>query len=165
MDYSRRLLELCQEKDFNEDEVKELIKNVDINEFVEYENDKTTYLWQAVYYINVGMAELLIKNGADVNLIVDGESVFEVLDFDVIFDVVELQDDRKMFDCEFKIWILMIGYGGKCRNCKCPLNLKDGFDIEGFKKFEDFDYNIEFLKGDWIMHIINIKTGEEVASL
>ena len=41
----------------------------------------------------------------------------------------------------------------------------NGYTKEVFKEYDGLDYEIEFLQSDWIMHIRNKYTGEEVAFL
>ena len=71
-----QLLEMCSNIDFSIEEAEDIIKQVDINEpFVSTYGMKTTFLSKAVEYFNVRMVELLLKNGANPNLSVDGENV------------------------------------------------------------------------------------------
>ncbi len=65
VNYSKRLFELCKEKEFNTEIAKELIKNVDLNSIILDEH--TTFLITAVEYENTDMIKLLLKNGADPN--------------------------------------------------------------------------------------------------
>lgn len=119
-----------------------------------------------IYYGNAVpvIARMLMEHGGDPNLRVDGETIFEELDFDIIFDVTELEN-KKLFDAEFKLWLVMIGYGGKIKNGISPVELKNGYRAEMFKQFERFDYRIEFLGKDWIMYIFNKENGEVAAVL
>ncbi len=119
-----------------------------------------------IYYGNTApvLVRMLLEHGLDPNLEVDGETIFEELDFDIVFDVVELEN-KALFNIEFKVWLVMMGYGGTIQGGRCPVELKNGYEIEMFKRFENFDYEIEFLKKDWIMHIFNKESGEEVAIL
>lgn len=119
-----------------------------------------------IYYGNTApvLVRMLLEYGLNPNLEADGETIFEELDFDIVFDVVELEN-KALFDIEFKVWLVMMGYGGIIKGGRCPVELKNGYEIEMFKRFEDFDYEIEFLKKDWIMHIFNKESGEEVAIL
>lgn len=50
----------------------------------------------------------LMECGGNPNLEIDGEQLFPELDFDIVFDAVEL-DNKRLFDIEFKIWLVMIG--------------------------------------------------------
>ncbi len=136
-----------------------------------YTTDNINYhnIMQEIRYINNGdtapiIMRKLMECGGDPNLDIDGCSLFSELDFDIIFDVVEL-DNKPIFDIEFKIWLVMMGYGGYIKEHKRPVKMKEGHSPEIFKNFEDFDYKIEFKSKDWIMHIFNKYSGIEVASL
>ncbi len=136
-----------------------------------YTTDGINYynVMQEIRHIDNGdVAPIIIRNlmecGGDPNLVIDGESLFHEIDFDIIFDIVEL-DNKRLFDIEFKIWLVLMGYGGCVENRECPVKLKDGCAIEMFKNFEDFDYAIEWIPKEWIMHIFRKDNGEEVAIL
>ena len=107
---------------------------------------------------------LMLENGGSTQTEIDNESIFSMIDFDVVFDVVEL-DDKELFDKEFRIWLLMIGYGAENNTGKCPLDIVGGYDIENFKEFEKFSYKIEFSEKDWTMHIFDNEINKEVARL
>ena len=115
-------------------------------------------------YIAAETLKLMLENGGKVDIDNGDEPLFLSLDFDVVFDVIEL-DNKELFDKEFKFWILMIGYGATIKDNKCPINIANGYSIEEFKDFKNFNYEIEFLEKDWVMHIIDIRTNKEVATL
>lgn len=122
---------------------------------------KIKYLWSE---IAPEVLKILMEAGGDANLIEDGESIFESLDFDVVFDVVEL-DNNELFRAEVLCWFVLIGYGGRISNGTEPVTMLNGYTKEVFKEYDGLDYEIEFLQSDWIMHIRNKYTGEEVAFL
>lgn len=107
---------------------------------------------------------LLLENGGNVDIDDGDEPLFRSLDFDIVFDVVEL-NNKVFFEQEFKLWLLMIGYGGTIVDNRCPVDVMDGFSTEQFKNFENFTYEIEFTEKDWIMHIFDIRTNKEVARI
>lgn len=106
----------------------------------------------------------LMECGGKPNLEINGEEFFPELDFNIVFDVVE-QENKRLFDIEFKIWLVLMGYGGYIKDHECPVKMKEGYTQEIFKNFEDFDYKIEWVPKDWIMHIFRKDTGEDVATL
>ena len=132
------------------------------------ENNESCILGELQYidnpYIAPQVMKYLLENGADPNLYVDGETVFEKYNFDIVFDVVEL-DNKNLFDIEFMCWLVLLGYGGKLSNGKEPLKMVNGETYKIFKEYQLFDYTIEYNESDWIMHIINKETGKEVAVL
>ena len=115
-------------------------------------------------YIAAETLKLMLENSGKVDIDNGDEPLFLSLDFDIVFDVIEL-DNKELFNKEFKFWILMIGYGATIKDNKCPINVVNGYSIEEFKDFKNFTYEIEFLEKDWVMHIIDIKTNKEVATL
>ncbi len=114
-------------------------------------------------YLSAETMKLMLENGANVNIDDGDEPLFQALDFDIMYDVDGLED-KEIFDKEFRLWLLMIGFGAAVDN-RCPVNLAEGFSVERFKNFRQFTYTIERLEKEWIMHIIDIKTGKEVATL
>ena len=131
---------------------------------INYEN-----IIQELRYIDNGdTAPVILRNiltvGGDPNIKIDGRSFFEELDFDVIFDVVEL-NDKRLFDIQFRYWLVMMGFGGYIKEHVCPVKMTSGYSQEIFQEFEKFDYRIEFIPKGWIMHIFNKKSGIEVAVL
>ncbi len=115
-------------------------------------------------YIGAKTLRLLLENGGNPCLELDGEPLFDMIDFDVVFDVVEL-DNEALFDNEFKMWLLMIGYGATIKDNRCPVEVISGYSTDEFKEFENFKYEIEIFEEDWIMHIIDVRTNTEVAKL
>ena len=131
-------------------------------------NGETNIIYELRYidnmYKGAETIRLMLENGGSTQTEIGNESIFSMIDFDVVFDVVEL-DDKELFDKEFRIWLLMIGYGAENNTGKCPLDIVDGYDIENFKEFEKFSYKIEFLEKDWTMHIFDNEINKEVAKL
>ena len=77
-----QLINMCANPDLSIEEAEGIIKQVNINEpFVSTYGMKTTFLSKAVESFNVRMVELLLKNGANPNLIVDGENVLWALQY------------------------------------------------------------------------------------
>ena len=118
-------------------------------------------------YVSADTMRLFMEHGGDVDLVLDGETMFRHIDFDIVFGVIE-QEDRQYYDCLVHLWLVLIGYGGRIPGNECPLNMKDGKAPEIFRQHERFDWEIErtsAVEAGWIMHILDRKTGEEVAEL
>lgn len=131
-------------------------------------NGETNIIYELRYvdnmYKGAETIRLMLENGGSTQTEIDNESIFSMIDFDVAFDVVEL-DNKDLYDKEFRIWLLMIGYGAVNNTGRCPLDIVDGYDIENFKEFEKFSYKIEFSEKDWTMHIFDNEINKEVAKL
>ena len=111
---------------------------------------------------------LLFQNGADPNVVIDDESLFEKIDCNVVTfaTLLEIEDeDRIPYENDFRLWLLMLAYGGHLKHTKNILKVKDGFDIDMFDNCESFSYRKEVTADDWFLHIYVTKTGEEVAIL
>ena len=113
------------------------------------------------------LLRLLLNNGADPNVIIRDDSLFNILDDHVVmnaslFDIEG--EDRVPYEHDFRLWLLMMAYGGETAHGS-PLKIKDGYDIDMFANCESFSYRKEMVEGDWYLHIYIIKTGEEVAVL
>lgn len=139
-----------------------------------YTDDGRNYynIMQEIRYIDNGdtaptIMRMLMEHGGNPNLQIDVETLFEWLDFSVVFDVIEL-NNKRLFDIEFKIWLVLMGFGGYIKNLECPVKMKTGYSVEVFKNFEDFDYTIDMInqaEEKWVMHIFNKSTNEEIATL
>lgn len=106
----------------------------------------------------------LLQKGGDPNIKIDGLSFFEYVDHDVLFDVEE-QEDKRLFDIQFRFWLVLMGFGGYINDHQCPVKMAEGHDQSIFKDFEKFDYRIEYGQSDWTMRIFCKETGAEVATL
>ncbi len=114
------------------------------------------------------LLRLLFKNGADPNVRIDDESFFEKIDDHVVINATLFEiegEDRAIYEKEFRLWLLMMAYGGRLQDCRKIVDIKDGYDIDMFANCESFSYRQEIVKGDWFLHIYITKTGEEVAVL
>lgn len=115
------------------------------------------------------LMRLFLEHGADPNLVVEGESVFEHIDFAVSFDEFF---SRSTVYC----WLVLMAYGGRLGEDKhLPLKMYDNLDVSIFKRFEDYAY-YEIIPiqqkagyyGCWKMLIYDTRTGDQarlVASL
>ena len=119
-------------------------------------------------FVRYKLFRLLFRNGADPNVIIDDESFFEKVDGDVVTFATLLEiegEDRLPYEKDFRLWLLMIAYGGRLNDGRQPLQLKDGFSIDTLENCECFSYRKEMKEDDWYLHIFITETGEEVAVL
>ena len=80
------------------------------------------------------LMRLFMENGADPNLIVDGESVFEHIDFAIYIDEYF---SRSTVYC----WLVLMAYGGRGGEDKqLPLTMHHNLDVSIFKRYEDYAY-------------------------
>lgn len=119
-------------------------------------------------FVRYKLFRLLFRNGADPNVIIDDESFFEKVYGDVVTFATLLEiegEDRLPYEKDFRLWLLMIAYGGRLSDGEQPLQLKEGFSIDMLENCEVFSYRKEMKEDGWDLHIFITKTGEEVAVL
>ena len=107
--------------------------------------------------------KLLLENGGDPNLVVDGDSIFTDVDFDIFFGAVE-QHMRITYDSNVHYWMVLVGYGGKLIDGRDPVTLQPGCTLEMFKDHRNLDFCLEKEDGDYTMHIFDKRTKWEIAT-
>ena len=114
--------------------------------------------------ISLPILKKLLEIGGNPNLMIYDETLFDRVDFEIVFGAVE-QEDREFYDIWVKFWFLLMGYGGRLSNGHDALKLKNGNSYEIFKNYERLSFNLEFTNEDWYMHIFLKDSGEEIAFL
>lgn len=148
--------------------LQDLLKTgLDIN--VCLDTDECNILF-ALQYVDVPFlaataTRLLLEHGADPYIQdEDGECLFYKIDGDIAIDIGVLPDRfvQYMFQC----WLVMIGYGARPEKVE-PFQLNTGHSYDELKEFEYFDWKIRYEpeKRENILHIIDIRTGEEIGTL
>ncbi len=108
------------------------------------------------------LMRLFMEHGADPNLVVEGESVFEHIDFAISYDEYF---SRSSVYC----WLVLMAYGGRLGEDKyLPLTMHNNLDVSIFKRFEDYAY-YEIIPteqkagyyGCWKMFIYDTRTGDQ----
>ena len=119
-------------------------------------------------------ARLILERGGDPNLVVNGESVFEQLDFDIIFDAREFfsgeeyipPENAHVFNALVHLWFVMMGYGGVIKGGRCPVSLKEGCSVEMLKQHERLDFSVSLNRDayqGWELLIFEKESGETIA--
>lgn len=130
-------------------------------------SEEANIMYELSYIDNEDVAaktiRLLLENGGSVDIYDGDESLFERIDFDIIFDITEFGECA--IKHRFKVWLVMIGYGATIKDNQRPVEVVNGYGVEQFKSFENFTYEIEYSENDWIMHIIDVRTNAEAARL
>lgn len=134
-----RLLELCSDLCFDEEEARSLIGKLNLNtELADptHPNSRTTYLLEATQYANIEMVRLLLQNGADPNFILYAdkplwrENPFWNLQYN---DFGETEEENEV---GLKMAQLMLEYGA---NPNITLDDEDLFSYVCFAVFNDDD--------------------------
>jgi len=91
--------------------------------------------------------------------------VFESI-YTMFFDHLIEAGYSELTETRFKIWIMMIGYGGKLKNGEMPVNLINGFNFIQFRKCENFKFKVEILSNkEFALQIIKSDSEEIVATV
>jgi len=106
---------------------------------------------------------MMMERGGDPNLEISGEALFEKLDFDIWFDMVEMQEMMWKFDIEFKCWLVLISYGGGGSDENRPLDMQNGYRAEDLRMFENFDYELDFSCKTRALRVVCKGNGEVAA--
>ena len=128
-------------------------------------------------YVAADTLRLLLEHGGYANLDIDGESLFDIIDFDITYDSID-QENRKRYDAEVHFWFVLLGYGGSPSNGTSPievymhydeqLSCQGLFQIEKLRHHENYTFGLTHVesKGEsWALHIFDKKTLWEVARL
>lgn len=118
-------------------------------------------------YLGADTLASLLEHGGDMNLILDGDTLFGSVDFDVMFDAFN-QEDRCRFDALVHCWFVLLGYGAKLPNGDCPIDTIDNFDVSNLKNHKDYTFGLSKIPGRgeiWSLHVFDRNTLWEVARL
>ena len=135
----QQLCTMCKDKDFDTEIAKSLFSNINLNEPFSENNDKymTTWLGRAILYENVKMVEIMLKHGADPNIICNDESPFWDLQYNVYTDRVYEENEEMALEADennLKMAQLMLEYGAN------PCLVVDGENL--------FDYVLDEVFND-----------------
>lgn len=119
---------------------------------------------------------LLLNNGGNPLLCVDGESFFKSFEFDIVFGAFN-QEIRGKFDSWVHCWFVLLGYIGNQLDGKelvtvfpnmCEYDGVKEFEIGDLKNHRDYFFGITktpWRGENWSLHIFSRRTGFEVARL
>ena len=114
--------------------------------------------------ISLPILKKLLEIGGDPNLMLDDETLFDRVDFDIVFGAVE-QEDREFYATWVMFWLMLLGYGGRLSNGHNPITMKDGYAYDVFKDYERFTFDFEVVNKEWFIHVYLKDSGEEVGFL
>ncbi len=130
--------------------------------------DDENVMWnvQNIDAPNVGAAalRLLLEHGGNLNL----EPYHSLACFEDTDAALYYGDTDSREVCVIQSLCVMAAYGGRCRNGYLPIIMLNGYNVDIFKKFEDYEYIWEknpycSNHGRWMIRIYRKDTGEEVA--
>ncbi len=146
---------------------------LDPNAVVEGENIMPYVRYVENEYIAADNLALLLEHGGDCRLEVDGEDVFRMIDFDVVFDAFE-QHCRRKYDSLVHCWFVLLGYGARLDNEEANVdvfldrNTDEPFDLAKLKNHRSYTFGLSYTpcRGKkWSLHIFDKQTMWEVARL
>jgi len=105
-------------------------------------------------YVAADTMALLLEHGGDPDLEVDGEQIFQSVDFDIWFGAVE-QEIRWRYDSWVHLWMVLLAYSKKAKERPIQVYREYGsremFDLKKLKNHRNYYYGIAFENGDpWI---------------
>lgn len=127
-------------------------------------------------YIPADTLALLLENGGDPNLRVDGIRIFDDIDFAVCFDAIG-QDIRTSYDALVHCWFVMLGYGATATDRDGnPIPLEvfpeyftgKPFDVSKLKNHRNYTFGLTHVPNrgeEWCLHIFDKRTLWEVARM
>lgn len=140
-------------------------------------NIMSDLLYVSTPYVAADTLALLLEHGGRTDLVVDGVSIFDDLDFDIVFDAFN-QEIRSSYDSTVHCWFVMLGYGARLRDGSLPVDVfdvydedylnKKEFDISLLKDHKNYIFGISNVPGrgeSWSLHIFDKRTFYEVARL
>ena len=125
-------------------------------------------------YVAADTLALLIEHGGDPFNNVSDESLFDAVDFDVIFGALNMED-RSIYDSMVHCWFVLLGYSDKSgknkdlltafgeRQCDCSL---ENFKISDLRQHRNYTFGISNVPSrgeNWSLHIFDKRTRWEVA--
>ena len=145
---------------------------LDPNAVYDCDGCPTNIMEQLLYidneYAAADTMALLMEYGGDPNLIVEGESIFEQVDFEIWFGSLE-QYIRWRYDAWVHIWMVLVAYGGEITG-KAPMvktfkeyNSDEMFDLIKLKNHRDYYYGLTVENNERVLHIFDRKTFWKVA--
>ena len=119
-------------------------------------------------YVAADTRRLLLENGGNPNLIVDGESIYDRAEFEVWFGSIE-QTIRWRYDAWIHMWFVLLAYSGKPEGKDLGFHLfpeynkEETFSLTKLRDHRNFYYGLSCEGNERIVHIYDRKTFWEVA--
>ena len=118
-------------------------------------------------YLGVDALVLLLENGGDPNLKIDGDSLFIDTAFDIWFGSVE-QEARWLYDIWVHRWMVLVAFGGRYEgDTPWPKTFEQydenghygkPFEVKELKNHRNFTFGLSFEDESRTLHIFDRKT-------
>ena len=119
-------------------------------------------------YVAADTLLLLLENGGNPNLIVDGESIYDRAEFEVWFGSIE-QTTRWAYDAWMHLWFVLLAFREKIDGKDLEIQLfreygkNERFNLKKLRDHRNFYYGLSHEGDKRIVHIYDRKTFWEVA--
>lgn len=112
-------------------------------------------------YLAADALVLLFEHGGDPNLICDGCSIFDEINFDIFLDAEE-QQDRQRYSALVHCWMVYLAFGGTLRSGKSPVSIFHDFNIRTLKNHRQFYFGLSTGQTGPNIHIFDMVNKWEV---
>ena len=109
-------------------------------------------------YEGADLLSILLDDGGKLDIEIHGERLFDIIDFDVIFGAVEMEE-RELYDAIVHCWVVMIGYGARLSGGESAIevfiddNTGEIFDLTKLKKHRKYS---AFLSNALVLEITSL---------
>lgn len=90
-------------------------------------------------YVAADTLALLLENGGNPSLIIDGNSFVRDVNFDLIFDLNN-QEDRIRYDALVHFWMVLVGYGARLEHGEPCVDPCGDFDVGNLRNHRQYYY-------------------------
>lgn len=124
-------------------------------------------------YMGADALALLLERGGKPELEADGETLYDSVDFDIIFGAIE-QHDRFRYDMDVHFWLVLLGYGGGKGGeftdifprgaAECDVT-ENEFSTSDLIAHRNYRWGLSFVPGrgeSWSLHVFDERSGWEV---
>lgn len=90
-------------------------------------------------YIAADTLALLLENGGNPSIIIDGSSFAREVNFELLFDLYN-QEDRIRYDALVHFWMVLVGYGARLEQGEVCVDPCGDFDIANLRNHRNYYY-------------------------
>lgn len=127
-------------------------------------NLMSAVMWVDNGYVAADSMRLLLENGGNPNLIVDDESIYDNLNFDIWFGAIE-QENRCRYDHWVHTWFVLLAFGAEDPNGSLfkEYDKEEIFSLNKLKDHRNYDFCLSRGENGPVLRIFDKKTFWEVA--
>jgi len=141
---------------------------IDVNAIIETDTHRynlmSSVMWVDNGYAAADSMRLLLENGGNPNLVVDGESVYDEFTFDIFFGAVE-QEARWLYECWVHTWFVLLSFTQKSSGGSLfkEYSTDEMFSLHKLKDHRNYDFCLSGSEERPVVRIFDKKTFWEVA--